>query len=77
MPTNRFAERFVIEKLRSAGPCFFDDHLSALPFLSRADVFIAVDQLVRDGYVVLRLLDYAKLKYEVFPTSKLETHTTV
>ena len=60
----------VSDMLAKTGPCSFDELISLFPRLSRAELFIAVDQLVRDGRIMMHQLDYATLKYEVASTTK-------
>ena len=55
-------EEAIMEKLRS-GPCCFDEVVTYLPNFSRAEIFVAVDCMSRDGRVVLRQLGY--LTYEI------------
>jgi hypothetical protein len=62
----------VSDMLAKAGPCSIDELINHFPHRSRTEVFIAVDQLVRDGRVMMHQFDYATLKYKVAPTTKLE-----
>ena len=53
------AEERIVEILilQSTGPCSLDDVVRFLqPHLSWSDVFIAVDQMSRDGRLLLRRL---------------------
>jgi hypothetical protein len=51
------AEERIIEILQSTGPCSLDDVVRFLDsHLSWSNVFVAVDQMSRDGRVVLRRL---------------------
>jgi len=51
------AEERIIEILESHGPCSLEDVVRFLhPHLSWSNVFIAVDQMSRDGRVLLRRL---------------------
>jgi hypothetical protein len=47
-------EEVVIETLRKSGPCSFDDLIRYLPNLSWGEVFVAVDQMSRDGRLLIR-----------------------
>lgn len=44
-------EEAIIEKLRS-GPCCFDEVVTGLPNFSWLEIFVAVDCMLRDGWVV-------------------------
>ncbi len=61
MPINAPTEQFVIDTLRSTGPCFMDDLLSALPELSWSEIFLAVNRMSGDGR--LRLLQVGTSTY--------------
>jgi hypothetical protein len=51
------AEVRIVEILQSTGPCSLDDVVRFLhPHLSWSNVFVAVDQMSRDGRVLLRRL---------------------
>ena len=51
------AEERIVEILQTNGPCSLEDVVRFLhPHLSWSDVFVAVDQMSRDGRVVLRRL---------------------
>ncbi len=55
MPSDVSAqEEVVIETLRKSGPCSFDDLIRYLPNLSWGEVFVAVDQMSRDGRLLIR-----------------------
>ena len=69
-PTNPSAERIVIDKLRSTGPCFLDELIISLPYLSWTDIFVTIDRMSQDGRVSLRQVSYSK--YQVIPSSQLE-----
>ncbi|NJN69940.1 MAG: hypothetical protein HC801_06530 [Nitrospira sp.] len=49
-------EDAVIEILLQSGPCTMDEVTAALPHLNWSELFSAVDDMSRDGRVVLRLL---------------------
>jgi hypothetical protein len=49
-------EADIIELLRSNGPCRVDDVVSCLPKLSWGEVFGAVNQMWRDGRVLVHPL---------------------
>ena len=51
-------ETAIIERLRS-GPCCFDDLVTDLPRFTWGDMFVAVDDMSRDGRVFVRLLGYS------------------
>ena len=54
------AEEHIIEILQSNGPCSIEDAVRFLqPHLSWSDVFVAVDQMSRDGRVSLRQVGYS------------------
>jgi len=50
------AEEAVLETLQRTGPCGIDDLVIQLPNLSWGEVFLAVDQMSRDGRLLLRPL---------------------
>ena len=52
-------EEAVIDVLQKTGPCGIDDLVIQLPNLSWGEVFVAVDQMSRDGRVLLRQLGYS------------------
>ena len=57
MPTTQMLiEDAVIEILRQRGPCTMDEVTAALPHYNWSELFSAVDDMSRDGRVVLRLL---------------------
>ena len=61
-------EAVIIERLRSGGPCSLDDvftHLS--PLYSWSEVFIAVDQMSRNGGVLIRQLGYSTYQIALRP----------
>jgi len=61
-------EEAIIDKLRSSGPCGLDDiftHLS--PLYSWSEVFIAVDQMSRNGGVLIRQLGYSTYQIALRP----------
>ena len=61
-------EKAIIERLRSGGPCGLDDvftHLS--PIFSWSEVFIAVDQMSRNGGVLIRQLGYSTYQIALRP----------
>jgi hypothetical protein len=62
-------EADIIELLRSNGPCCVDDVVSCLPKLSWGEVFGAIDQMSRDGRVLLRQLGYST--YQIALQSQL------
>ena len=47
------AEAAVIEMLRKSGPCSFDSLISNLPNFNWGEVFVAVDQMSRDGRLLI------------------------
>jgi hypothetical protein len=49
----------IIELLQSHGPCSLDDVVGYRPDLGWGEVFRAIDQMSRDGRVVLRQLGYS------------------
>ena len=61
-------EEAIIERLRSSGPCGLDDvftHLS--PIYSWSAVFIAVDQMSRNGVVLIQQLGYSTYQIALRP----------
>ena len=57
MPTTQtLIENAVIKILQQRGPCTMDELTAALPHLNWSELFSAVDDMSRDGRVVLRLL---------------------
>jgi len=55
-----YIEEAIIERLRSGGPCSLDDVVAYLsPSYSWSEVFIAVDQMSRNGGVLIRQLGYS------------------
>jgi hypothetical protein len=48
------AEEAVIEMLQRTGPCCLDNLAIQLPNFSWGEVFAAVDQMSRDGRLVIR-----------------------
>jgi hypothetical protein len=61
-------EEAIIEKLRSDGHCCLDDivtHLS--PIYSWSEVFLAVDQMSRNGGVLIRQLSYSTFQIALRP----------
>lgn len=56
MPIDASAEEAVIEILQRTGPCCLDDLVMQLPRLNGSTVFVAVDQMSRDGRLLLRRL---------------------
>ena len=61
-------EEAIIERLRSGGPCSLDDvftHLS--PLYSWSAVFITVDQMSRNGGVLIRRLGYSTYQIALRP----------
>jgi len=59
--SNAAAEQFVIDTLRTMGPCSMDDLLSSLSELRWSEVFLAVNRLSGDRR--LRLLDVGSSTY--------------
>ena len=54
------AEERIIEILQTTGPCTLDEVSRFFhPNLSWSDVFVAVDQMSRDGRVSLRQVGYS------------------
>ena len=53
------AEERIGEILQSTGPCTLDEVVTYLPNLSWSEVFVAVDQMSRDGRVSLRQVGYS------------------
>ena len=47
------AEEAALETLQRAGPCGIDDLVIQLPYLSWGEVFLAVDQMSRDGRLLI------------------------
>jgi hypothetical protein len=68
-PTNPSAERIVIDKLRSTGPCFLDELIISLPHLSWTDIFVTIDRMSRDGRISLHQVSCSK--YQVIPSPQL------
>jgi hypothetical protein len=62
------AEAAVIEMLRKSGPCSFDDLIRNLPNFSWGEVFVAVDQMSRDG----RLLIHRRLLFRPLGSSSYQ-----
>jgi hypothetical protein len=62
-------EEAVIETLQRTGPCCLDDIVTSLPNLSWGEVFVAVDQMSRDGRVLLRQVGYST--YQITLPSQL------
>ena len=54
--TDMFAEDAVDDALRKICPCSLDDLVAQLPSHAWSDIFVAVDQMSRDGRLVLRLM---------------------
>lgn len=52
------AEMIVTDMLRKTGACLLDDLVLFLPHLSWTTIFMTVDQMARDGRVVLNQVDY-------------------
>ncbi len=52
-------EKATIEKLRKDDPCSLDDVLTHLSGFSSGEIFIAVDQMSRDGRVFIRQRGYS------------------
>ena len=52
-------EADMIELLRLRGPCGLDDVFTYRPDLSWGEVFRAIDQMSRDGRLLLRQLGYS------------------
>lgn len=52
-------EEAIVETLRRSGPCCLDDIITYLPNLSWGEIFLAVDRMSRDGWVLLRQLGYS------------------
>lgn len=71
----------IVEKLRSDGPCCFDEVVMSLPNYSWGQIFVAVDCMARDG--LLSLSPLGSSTYEVSLGSLLpydlllnQTHST-
>ena len=56
IPIDASAEEGVIETLLRTGSCSLDDLVMQLPTLNWNVVFVVVDQMSRDGRLVLRRL---------------------
>ena len=52
-------EEAIVEKLRSDGPCCFDDVVAGLPNFGWGQIFVVVDRMSRDRRVLLRQLGYS------------------
>jgi hypothetical protein len=65
MPSDVSAEEVVIEALQRNGPCCLDELVRYLPNLSWGEVFVAVDQMSRDGRLLVRQLGYSYSSYEI------------
>jgi hypothetical protein len=52
-------EAAILELLRIRGPCGLDDVVTYRPNRSWGEVFRAIDRMSRDGWVVLRQLEYS------------------
>jgi hypothetical protein len=65
MPSDVSAEKDVIEALQRNGPCCLDELVRHLPNLSWGEVFVAVDQMSRDGRLLVRQLGYSYSSYEI------------
>ena len=64
------AQERIIETLQSHGPCSLEDVVSLLhPHLSWSDVFVAVDQMSRDGRVSLHQLGYSTYQIALKPVA--------
>jgi len=68
IPIDASAEEGVIETLLRTGPCSLDDLVILLSTLNWNVVFVAVDQMSRDGRLVLRRL--ARSTYQIVLPSR-------
>ncbi len=62
--TDTVVENAVGDALQTIGPCSLDDLVAQLPGHTWSDIFVAVDQMSRDGRLVLRLVP--KSGYRLF-----------
>jgi hypothetical protein len=69
-------EEAVVETLQRSGPCCLDDVVTYLPNLSWAEVVLAVDQMSRDGRVLLRPLGYSTYQIALHSQFSLSSSTT-
>jgi len=54
--THTVVENAVGDALQTLCPCSLDDLVAQLPGHAWSDIFVAVDQMSRDGRLVLRLV---------------------
>ena len=54
--TDTVVENAVGDALRTMCPCSLDDLVAQLPGHAWSDIFVAVDQMSRDGRLMLRLV---------------------
>jgi hypothetical protein len=60
-------ETAIVETLQRIGPCCLDDVVTSLPNSSWGEVFAAVDQMSRDGRVLLRQRGYSSYQLSIAP----------
>ena len=60
------AEEHIVEILQTNGPCSLEDVVRFLhPHLSWSDVFVAVDQMSRDGRLSLHQVGYSTYQIDL------------
>ncbi|HSF67550.1 MAG TPA: hypothetical protein VLA67_08980 [Nitrospiraceae bacterium] len=66
-------EADIIEQLRSTGPCCLHDIVSSHPRLTWGEVFGAIDQMSRDGRVLVRQIGYSTYQIELHSVPQAAT----
>lgn len=66
--TTDLIESVIFQELQRSGTCTFEELVSALPGHSWSQVFLAVDQLSRDGRLLLKR--QGRFDYRIEPAPK-------